>query len=575
MFTVKKMLKLVGFIPITAMFVLMIAACEDLTGSSGQGPQDVLVTGMSLSQTSPLSLDRGAHIVVYATVSPETAVFQWVEWVSSDPDVVSVARMPRAGVLTGPESAARLDALSAGTSTITATAMGGGAEEPTATITVTVTARYLPSLHVGMAANAIHRNNWASGIMISLTGTDGFDFENVSAQVRGRGNTTWWAMGEKRPFRIRFDQARPMFGSDYSARDWTIIANAADYSMLRQYSAYFLGRMLYYQSFAPAGHFVHVYLDGEYRGVYMISDQMQVNPGRAELTANNNPALSEFFLEWCGRSTDEEFHFLVCREETASASDVSLRVDRLVFVVEFPGGGILRQNLGHMEFVADFMTRVDRAIYGGDYGEVSQLIDVASFVDFYLVQELFRNHDSFWSSLFFQLKRTTDGSRLFAGPVWDFDLSAGNNFDGRSDYGPQGTWTARWNPWFRHLMDTEWFSQRVAERWGRIRDNEVAAMVDRIWELVGIYRFCFERNFERWPDKLGQNVWREDMSFQTPPTVMAIPDFIGNVEYLADWLGQRITWMDGFLAPVSPAEAMRSRLITPMDIPPIPAGGFW
>jgi len=574
----KKTPRRAGLALLAAMFLL---ACEGPAGPVGeQGPvgepgepggqgspgPGLLVTGVDLSQNGTVYLVAGASTVVYATVSPDSAVFQWVEWASGDPGVVGVTRVPRSGVFAGPESAVRLDALSPGTSVVTATSMGAGGGVISASVTVTV--RHFPSLHVGIAAGAIHRTVWAAGVPVSLTGPHGF--AGVGAQVRGRGNTTWWNMGEKRPFRVRFDQVRPMFGSAYAARDWTVIAAASDHTLVRQYAAYFLGRMLCYQAFAPAGHFVHVYLDGEYRGLYMLSDQMQVNQGRAELRADFDPAMSEFFLEWCMRSAGEEFHLVVCRLDTVGGNDVNQGVHRLVFVVEFPGSGLLRQNLGHMEFVTDFLTRVDRAVYGGDYGEVSGLIDVASFVDFYLVQELFKNHDSWWSSLFFQLKQTPAGPRLFAGPLWDFDLSAGNAYFGRaSSYAPEGVHTARLNPWFRNLMEAGWFRQRADDRWGRIRDNEVAAMVDRIWYLTGTYRRCFERNFERWPDKLGQNVWDNRTVFATPPTVRAIPDFIGNVEYLTDWLARRKTWMDGFLAPVLPAAAM---LVEPAVVPP--AGGF-
>jgi hypothetical protein len=62
-----------------------------------------------------------------------------------------------------------------------------------------------PSMYVSIAANDIHRTEWARGIRISLRGAgEELDFENARARVRGRGNATWGAMGEKRSFRIRF-----------------------------------------------------------------------------------------------------------------------------------------------------------------------------------------------------------------------------------------------------------------------------------------------------------------------------------------------------------------------------------
>ena len=404
--------------------------------------------------------------------------------------------------------------------------------------------RVFPSLHVSIAAGDIDRHNWTRNATVSLVCPQGgfeFGFENASAQVRGRGNSTWFSMGEKRPFRIRFDVPRSMFGGDFAARDWTVIANAMDYTLMRNYSAYFLGRMLDGQCFAPSGHFVHVYLAGEYRGVYMISDQVQVHEGRVELAGSHVPMLSEYFLEWCRRAEGSGDTYFVIPALAGTTS-------RVPFVIDYPGGGML--NSGHVQFAQDFVTNVDLAIWRGNYGEVSRLIDVDSFVDYYLVQELFRNHDVGHSSLRFQIRRTETGSGLFAGPLWDFDFSSGSGQQTRPnvfDYRPNGEWAARWNPWFRHLMGTEWFVRRVAERWDEIRDDEVARMIERIRELEEIYRACFERNFARWPDKLGNDVFTIP-GFQTSPSVMAIPDFAGNVTYLVSWLEQRISWMNWFFA---------------------------
>jgi len=420
--------------------------------------------------------------------------------------------------------------------------------------------RAFPSLHVGISSGDIHRTVWTGGIAVSLSGArEGSDFEGALAQVRGRGNSTWFSMGEKRPFRIRFNDPRPMFGSGFAARDWTLIANALDYTLMRNYSAYFLGRMLDGQSFAPSGNFVHLYLNGEYRGVYMVSDQLQVHEGRVELAGNEVPTLSEYFLEWCRRAENSgDVYFVI-----PALAGTSTRVP---FIIDFPGGGILRQNLGHVEFAHSFVESADLAMWRGYRDEVSRIIDVDSFIDYYLVQELFRNHDVGWSSLRFGIRQTEDGPKLFAGPLWDFDFSSGSAYQRGFPYLPQGEWATRWNPWFRHLMRTDWFSQKVGERWERIKDNELAKMIERIWELAEAYGPCFERNFERWPGKLGGNVFTIS-GYQTSPSVMAIPDFAGNVVYLVAWLEQRISWMNWFFAQDASARAARTRSFGPSPDP--------
>ena len=110
-----------------------------LPGTPVQPPDETVVTGMTLSHDGPLDIIRGVTRVVYATVTPATAVFQWVEW-TTDNDNVTIARIPRprAGISAGPETAILISANTVGTATITATAMGSGSVELSATITVEV-----------------------------------------------------------------------------------------------------------------------------------------------------------------------------------------------------------------------------------------------------------------------------------------------------------------------------------------------------------------------------------------------------------------------------------------------------
>ena len=145
----------------------------------------------------------------------------------------------------------------------------------------------LPSLHLSIAPNVhhdpgvpggpneLHREIWRPTTVSLRCYTGTYQEFTVGAQARGRGNSTW-VMSDKQPLRIRFDTARPMFGSNYAARDWTLIANASDHTLMRHYSAYFLGSLLDGLDFSPTGQFLHLYMDGEYRGVYMLRDRKSV-----------------------------------------------------------------------------------------------------------------------------------------------------------------------------------------------------------------------------------------------------------------------------------------------------------
>jgi hypothetical protein len=152
-----------------------------------------------------------------------------------------------------------------------------------------------------------------------------------------------------------------------------------------------------------------------------------------------------------------------------------------------------------------------------------------------------------------QIRGQGDNRRLEMGPVWDFDVSAGNTyFQGRNRednpdreyypyyYSPHGLWAAWTNRWFRSLMHNPIFFDAVASRWNEIRDVEIWATINHIQYMSQQYQYAFERNFERWPI-MGEFVW------PNPDRVVAIDTFQGQVDYLVEWLEIRIEGFGDFL----------------------------
>jgi len=473
---------------------------------------NVFVPVESLSIKDTFSLSAGQTETLIATVYPLNATIKSVLWSSDNPSVASVDR------LTG-----KITTHTAGEVTITAQSIN---RNITANSKLKVRAG-LPSLYLSIApaerggTDVLHRDIWRP-TTVSLHGAGDyamFAFERARAEARGRGNSSW-GMSYKRPLRIRFNTARSIFGSSYSARDWTLIANALDHSMMRNYSAYFLGSLLGGLDFSPTGHFIHLYMDDEYRGVYMLSDQIHVHTGRVELTSNLNPALSEYFLEANARALEQGLPYF----------DQGLR-----FAIEFPGNGILNQNLGHSDFVKNFMGKVYEVMQGGNINEISQVVDIQSFIDYYLVQEFFKNQDVWGLSLFYQVRQTETGIKLFAGPLWDFDLSSGSAAY-TYDTTPQGVYAANANLFFKLLMNTNWFREQACLRWNEIKNNQIQIMTERIKYLSDVYQLCFEYNFERWSDR---NIW------VTAPELISL-SFMEQVDFLTNWFEKRKIWMDEF-----------------------------
>jgi spore coat protein CotH len=380
------------------------------------------------------------------------------------------------------------------------------------------------------------RDFWHRGTMTVNSTVEEFSFENVDVRLRGRGNSTWWFGEEKRPLRFRFDEPREMLDSSHAHRDWILLANHFDRSLLRNHTALFLAGLLDGMDYVPSNRMIHLYVNDVYMGVYQLTDERDIDPGRVPLTLNSDPTISEFFLELDGRLTyspeDEGLSWVM--------------VGRIPFDIRFPGGDLRSQ--AHAEYVQAYLTQVDMLIRNRNFAELLNLIDIQSFIDFYLVQEFMKNPDVGFSSVFMTIRGQDDSRRLYMGPIWDFDLAAGNFRNqaygewimyGEYGYSPYGLTAATRNRWFRHLMRMPQFVELATARWNEIRHDQIDLTIRHIEEFAARHATDFERNFKR-HQIMGTRVWEE------PDSIVAITNFSGQVEFLVNWIEARANWLDEF-----------------------------
>ena len=385
----------------------------------------------------------------------------------------------------------------------------------------------------------VERDLWHDARISVESNVPGFSLHEVDIRLRGRGNTTWWFGSDKRPLRFRFDVPLEMLGVGTPHRDWILLANHFDQSLLRNYAALHLGRQLSGLDNTPRSRFVHLYVNGQYMGVYQLTDERDLGPGRTNIVLHEDPAISEFMLEWDDRMRGEPFRGL----------DWILTSTDIPFDIRFPSGS--DTSPAHAAYALDFLERVSKALRSGNFEGFSSLVDIPSFVDFYLVQEFMKNPDVHFSSVFMTIRGQGSERRLVMGPLWDFDLAAGGNrVYGAIEYrySPYGITAALRNYWFRYAMKMPEFNHIVTRRWNEIRRVEINNTISRIVEIQRLYATDFERNFVR-HQILGTRVWNET------DEIVAITTHEGQAAHLAEWLESRANWLDGHFNPYS-----RSRL---------------
>ena len=395
-----------------------------------------------------------------------------------------------------------------------------------------------PAVHITTEHYAIDRYTRIPGSISISNVAEEFQLAETPMRIRGRGTSSWKL--DKAPFRIRFNEPIAMLDAGHAATDWTFIANHSDKSLLRNYSAYYMASLLGGMSYAPFARFVDVYFNGEYQGVYMLSVQLnEVREGRIDLTFDENPALSEYLIELNRRihydpANIEGLHFL------------RMHGHNRYYSIRWPTPERPHDNAltaAHTAYLRDFLNNIDHLIYTRN-PQVFNYICKDSFVDFYLVQELFKNYDISSLSVWMQLRGQGSERRLEKGPVWDFDISAGNCYyqdrnNHRGRYGPSGIWAGYMNRWFRYLIQMPEFRDHVSIRLRYVNEYVLPQTIARINHMATEYQASFERNFERWPI-MGVYVW------PNPQSVVEIDTFMGQVEYLTNFLQTRAAWLSAY-----------------------------
>ena len=341
----------------------------------------------------------------------------------------------------------------------------------------------------------------------------------ASGGIRVRGNST--RTFPKKPYRIKFDSKQSFFGLP-KAKSWVLLANHSDQSLMRAYLAYTLGQKFDNMDFAPSAYYVDLYVNDVYYGNYMLTEQMQVGKGRVDIDSDPVVVDTGYLLEY-------DMHI----EGDDGVDYFRLNGENSVYFIKSPdrSDGLTDSQF---EFIKDYITRVDTAIRTRNGYE--KLIDVDSFIDFFIMQEIFKNIDCNQESIYMYKE---EGSKLKMGPIWDFDLSAGNDVQD-----PNAVKTDGWfsfqsykNKWIYNLMKDPKVANRFVERWHK-KYEDILEMVDSVYEIYDFIVDSAYRNFEV-DDVIGK-----EKTWYTVDAVYNIKTYEGQVDYLYNWLVSRVKWIN-------------------------------
>ena len=289
----------------------------------------------------------------------------------------------------------------------------------------------IPTLYINTPGGVeiTSKEEWIKHAAISLAGADNesWDFENVETSINGRGNSTW--KKPKKPYALKLKEAREILDLPAHKR-WVLLANYWDASFMRNVAAFYFSRF-FELGWTVNGQFVDLVLNGKYNGLYWLGEAIKVDKNRVNIN-DGNPEMTDDedkdYLIEMDIFFDENLKFKSeIRDLPYMIRNDNYMVDENDFITS--GGEArlerLQTKINALEklLYPDFNVVLDTNDCSAPDESYSEIIDIDSWIKFWLVIEIMDNPDSGNPrSDFFTFD---SANNIFkAGPVWDFDLAA-------------------------------------------------------------------------------------------------------------------------------------------------------
>ena len=409
------------------------------------------------------------------------------------------------------------------------------------------------------------------GIISNLNGinniTDILNVYNGAIGIELRGNSTQTFPKKSYALEMRDEVGNDL---DFSLlgmpadNDWILLASYFDRTFIRDPLAHYISESA--GEWTSHSRHCELVLNGNYMGIYLLMEKIKWVKSRLNISKLSSTDISN-------ENVTGGYIYEVTGFTTLKTIPGDFGLHR---VIQYPKyDKITNEQLNYIEkYDTDFRNVMESANYEDFLNGYEKYINVNSFVNELIVQEVMRNSDAYgWSSYFHKDRN----SKLNAGPVWDFDQASGNSSynDGFKTTG----WIFNTSPNFvpvfwKKLFNEPRFQYRVKLKWQELRSNKLTteninAYIDSCATLLNE---AHVRNFTQWPT-LGIFIWRETVGFETRDT------YEKEVAYLKTYMAERMAWIDGELdkvvaVPLTPPTPISENRLATFKLYPNPASDY-
>lgn len=304
-----------------------------------------------------------------------------------------------------------------------------------------------------------------------------FELNNVAAEVRGRGNSTWTY--SKKPYRIKFSKKQALFGCE-KAKNWVLLADYLDPSSIRNYSALTFANTLPGLPYKYLTQHVRLYLNGQYKGLYLLTQNPDEKTGRVgieqTITADTDVNTLDYMVEFDASVRENNVDILDVNYFIStgfSNKEISLKYPE---IDDFTSEDQFKSFLAR---VRKEVNELGTIVNGGKYSEIAAKVDEQSLASFTVEDLLTGSRDHQKKSFKFYKK----GEKFYFGPAWDYDYSTYVSWTGRPSVttGSNGVVWSYTNICIEKYVSTTEGKSKVAAVWKEMRDSgKYAASIEAI-----------------------------------------------------------------------------------------------
>lgn len=374
----------------------------------------------------------------------------------------------------------------------------------------------LPTIKIAIEGGQgiISKENYIKGSVIFLDSEEEYSIVDsicIPMKIKGRGHNTW--NEPKKPYRIKLDRDTALYGMQED-KDWCLLGNYADKSLIRNLVAMEISRICE-MSWTPEMRNCELFINDTYQGVYTLCEQKEVSKHKVDIDINAGEVLigMDTYIDkpvfW---STDYETPVFFIEPKSPNNEQIAF----------------VRTKIDSLEF----------SLHNNEFDNVYRLIDIKSFINNFIIQELSLNNDAI-CCYFLTLTKTGKFEDYF---VWDFDHSFGNNLvflpPCINEYqgwllGNSG-FSSHYESWYHCLLMDPIFTNALKQRWRKLYPKlvNIPNYIDYQVDLLG--EEVVKRNFSYW----------EFYDSGYPQFPNKAHTYQEEIQFLKDFYINRLEWMN-------------------------------